>query len=158
MKRLLRICLLILMSTVTFACSSTTKSVRMTDHVTFGAERHQTWNRPYEVGFEMGDKDIEASASEVTLFPIFGWISDLLGVDDNLTSIAIYDAVKRERVDGMYITATKRVNTGFWPIFSHVKVYVYGKALTLKKIGQVSKERADEIRKKSYTKQQRYFF
>ena len=43
-----------------------------------------------------------------------------------VVSIAIYDAVKRERVDGMYITATKRVNTDFWSIFPHVKVYIYG--------------------------------
>ena len=128
------------------ACSSTTKNVEMTDRVAFGAEEHKTWNRPLEVGFEMGDKEIEANASELQILPIFSLFDGLFGGEDNLTSAAVYDAVKKHQVDGMYITASKRTDSGFWPFYSHAEVYVYGKPLTIKKVGQVSQQRADKAR------------
>ena len=145
MNIVIRSLVLLGVSLMMVACTSTTKNVEMTDRVSFGAEEHEVWNRPLEVGFEMGDKEIEATDSDLQILPIFSFLDGFFG-EDNLTQSAIFEAIKANKVDGMYITATKREESGFWPFYAHTEVSVYGKPLKIKTVGQVSEKRADALR------------
>lgn len=130
------------------ACASSGASVGAS-RVSFASEDHEVWNRPLEVGFDMEDRHIKGQEKQLEILPIFNpiwYLLSMLGLDtvDELTSVAAYNAITENSADGLYIMGTKEDKHGFWPLYQHRTVSVYGKALRLKKVGQVDMQRADK--------------
>ena len=130
------------------ACASSGASVGAS-RVSFATEKNEVWNRPLEVGFDMEDRHIKGVEKQLEILPVFNpffKILNMLGVDtvDDMTSVAAYNAITENGADGLYVMGTKEDKHGFWPFYQHRTVSVYGKALKLKKVGQVDMKRADK--------------
>ena len=136
----------VLVSLMTSACASTRHTPKMVGSAHFQAESHAVWNRPLEVGFDMKEQSVQGSATDTEILPIFSYFVRLFGGEDALTKAAIFNAIQQTNADGLYVTATSTKESGFWPFYYTKTVYVIGKVLTIKKMGTVSKARADRSR------------
>jgi len=141
----------------------TNEAAPMRANATTAFEGQRLWARPIETGVQLGD-EVGGEASSFSF--LFGLISSgpdeaeagggvialagsLLGgaVDaDPLVRSAAGDAAKKADADGIYLTHYQVKEVNILYLFSRRAAVVTGRALKLKVLGPVSRERADRQR------------
>lgn len=116
-------------------------------------ESHEMWARPYEMGYDVASEIVgTASATQVLLLFSFGddpdnFVMGFIPGNNPLVKNAAANAVEKADADGIYVTRVNVEKKGLWPFYWSRSATVHGRALRLKPLGEVSQERADEMRK-----------